>query len=204
MIAHDAFESGLLHTTHLLPLVDGLCRSRHWRPRDIGEIYVSVGPGGFTGTRIGVTFAKTLAFAVGARVVGVSTARVVVQTAPAEALHALVVVDARRRKAWVEQFVRTTGVWQSAAPPRVTTLEQALATAPRPVWLVGEGVAYHTGAIDLSSMNVRLCSDTQPSARVVAALGWQMARRGDYVDPFSLAPIYVRGPEAQDKRLGLE
>ena len=63
VVAADAFTSGLKHTADLLPMIERLCRSRDASPGDIEHIYVSVGPGGFTGTRIGVTFAKTFAFA---------------------------------------------------------------------------------------------------------------------------------------------
>lgn len=203
VVVQDAFEAGLGHTAYLLPLVDRLCRSRDWRPSDIEEIYVSVGPGGFTGTRIGVTFAKTLAAAVGARVVAVPTPRVLVENAPAEASHALVVVDARRGKAWIEPFIRVAGLWRSAGSPQVTTLTEALAAAPRPVWLVGEGVAYHAGEIDSADSAIKICPDTRPRATVVASLGWEMARQGSFVDPFLLVPVYVRRPEAEEKRLGL-
>lgn len=204
VVAQDAFEAGLGHTAHLLPLVDRLCRSLDWRPGDIEEIYVSIGPGGFTGTRIGVTFAKTFAFATAARLVAVPTPRVLVENAPAEASHALVVVDARRGKAWVEPFIRVAGLWQSAGSPQVTTLTEALTAAPRPVWLVGEGVSYHAAEIDPADTEARICPDTQPRAAVVASVGWEMARQGGFVDPFSLVPVYVRRPEAEEKRLGLE
>ena len=205
VLAEDAFEAGFKHTAHLIPLIDRLYRAAGWAPREVSEVYVSVGPGGFTGTRIGVTFAKSLAWATGAKVVAVPTPAVVVENAPGEARHALVVVDARRGKVWVEPFARDAdGAWQSAGEPRLTTLADALAAAPRPVWLVGEGVAYHAAAIDPHDRAVNVCPDVQPRAAVVARIGWALARAGWFADPFALAPTYVRRPEAEEKRMGVE
>ncbi len=202
IVAVDAFEAGLKHTAHLLPLIDRLCRSLDWSAASIGEIYVSVGPGGFTGTRIGVTFAKAIAFAGGLRVVAVPTPRVIVENAPAEAVDALVVVDARRGKVWVETFARVDAAWQATAPGRLTTLPEAICGSPRPIWLMGEGVAYHTAEMASDDAGILISSATQPRAEVVARLGWDMARRGKFTDSFALAPAYVRRPEAEEKRLG--
>lgn len=204
VVAQGTFAAGVRHAAGLLPLIDGLCRGRGWSPRKIDEIYVSIGPGGFTGTRIGVTFAKTFAFATGARIVPVPTSRVLVENAPAEARHALIVVDARRGKVWTERFTRTDGPWQTAGEGQLTTLAEALARAPRPVWLVGEGTAYHADAIDPRDALIHVCSDAQPKASVVATLGWAMARGEQFADPFALVPTYVRRPEAEEKRLGIE
>jgi len=44
-------------------MIERLCRDQGWTPKDLEELYVSAGPGSFTGLRIGITLAKTLAFA---------------------------------------------------------------------------------------------------------------------------------------------
>jgi tRNA threonylcarbamoyladenosine biosynthesis protein TsaB len=204
ILAEDAFQADLKHTAHLLPLIDALCRSKGVAPADIQETYVSTGPGGFTGTRIGVTFAKSMALARAVRLVSVPTARVLVENAPREADRALVVIDARRGRAWVQSFQRRAADWQSEDPSLVTTLHEALAAAGRPIWLVGEGVSYHAQAIDPRDAHLHVVADAQPRASVVAALGWKMARGGCFADPFELVPTYVRLPEAEEKRLGLE
>jgi tRNA threonylcarbamoyladenosine biosynthesis protein TsaB len=202
VVASGAFEAGLKHTAELVPLIDRLCRSLGWEPLSLEEVYVSAGPGGFTGTRIGVTFAKTFAWAAGRRVVAVPTARVIVEGAPPEAGSALVVVDARRGKAWVQAFERKDGVWHEAGEPLLGSLSEFLRRAARPVWLLGEGVAYHAGDIDAGDAQIHRCADDPPRAAVVAAIGWEMARRGAFADTFGLSPLYVRRPEAEEKRLG--
>ena len=82
-LLQDAFPHGLQHAARIILAVDELCRQLHWTPRDIREIYVSAGPGSFTGLRIGITLAKTLAWATGAALVAVPSVRVLADNAPA-------------------------------------------------------------------------------------------------------------------------
>ena len=198
--------AGSPHTVALLPLVDGLVRDQGWTPRDLEHVYVSVGPGGFTGTRVGVTFAKSFAFATGAKVVAVPTPRVIVENLPIEARVAAVVVDARRGKIWGQRFDRRdgeTGLWSPIESGGLTTMADLAASLPRPAWLIGEGITYHRDAIDPSDEHLQVFDDPTPQPRVVASLGSAMASRGEFADPFALVPAYVRRPEAEEKRLGL-
>lgn len=201
ILASDAFSPGLKHAADLLPMIDRLCRSQRWSPRDIQHVYVSTGPGGFTGSRLGITFAKTIAFTFGSRVVAVPTPRVIVENTPVEAQDALVVIDARRGHTWTAHFTRDNGVWMSAGAPRLDLLATILGSAPRPLWIVGEGIAYHRAAIESADPQVQVVADSQPHVVHVAQLGWTQALERRFVDPFDLAPLYVRRPEAEEKRL---
>jgi tRNA threonylcarbamoyladenosine biosynthesis protein TsaB len=58
-----SFSAPLRHAIEFLPTVEALCRTYDARPEDIGRVYVSIGPGSFTGLRIGVTAARMIAFA---------------------------------------------------------------------------------------------------------------------------------------------
>src|SRR5947207_11519989 len=92
------FEHGLQNAAKILPIIDELCREQNWTPRNIDEIYVSIGPGSFTGLRIGVTIAKTLSFATGAKVIAVPSLLVLAHNAPAAAEHIVVALDAKREQ----------------------------------------------------------------------------------------------------------
>ncbi len=66
------FRRNLRHVAELLPAMDRATRQLGWRAEDLDEVYVSAGPGSFTGLRIGITVAKTLAMACSVRLVAVS------------------------------------------------------------------------------------------------------------------------------------
>jgi tRNA threonylcarbamoyladenosine biosynthesis protein TsaB len=63
LIVQREFTAQLKHAAQLMPTIDHLCGSQNWEPPDIQHLYVSTGPGSFTGLRIAVTLAKSLAFA---------------------------------------------------------------------------------------------------------------------------------------------
>jgi tRNA threonylcarbamoyladenosine biosynthesis protein TsaB len=96
LIAAQQFEHGLQNAARMLPLLDAMLREQHLRPPDIHAVCVSQGPGSFTGLRVGITLAKTLCFATGAKLVAVPSLEVIAHNAPAPALRIMPVLDARR------------------------------------------------------------------------------------------------------------
>jgi tRNA threonylcarbamoyladenosine biosynthesis protein TsaB len=68
----------------LSPAIGELLRSAAWRPADVGLVAVAIGPGSFTGLRVGVTTAKTFAYAVGCALVGVPTLEAIAAQATAD------------------------------------------------------------------------------------------------------------------------
>lgn len=217
VLAEDTFSHGLQHAATLLPKIDQLCRQFGWTPQSIEHIYVSIGPGSFTGLRVGVTLAKTLALATGAKIVAVPTLAVLRENAPADATNVILVLDAKRGQIFTARYTQTPSTppgmatsvamnrtrWYEAESAHLDTLTNMLARSGRPVHLIGEGIPYHRDAIPADDAGVIVTSDAhwQARARVVAALGEQMAARGEFVDAFSLVPLYVRLPEPEEKRL---
>lgn len=201
VLAEDAFPHGLQHAAEIIPRIDRLCRERGRTPADLREIYVSAGPGSFTGLRIGVTLAKTLAFATGARIVAVPTASVLVQNAPPEAMHVIIVLDAKRDQIFTARFARRGDAWAPVEPAHLDDLPSMLSRAPRPVHLLGEGIPYHEKFLpqDHPGVIVTPAELWRARAAAVAEAGIRLAREGRFVDPDRFAPIYIRKPEAEEK-----
>ena len=194
------FPHGLKHAAEIIPMIDRLCRERGWKPRDIEQIYVSAGPGSFTGLRIGITLAKTLAFGTGAMVVAVPSVSVLAENAPAEAQHAIIVLDAKREQIFTARFERIEGRWQERDAAAVDSLAAVLKRSPRPIHLIGEGIPYHQQFIPSDAGIVVTPPELwRARAMVVGELGRAMALQRRFVDPFELTPIYIRPPEAQEK-----
>jgi tRNA threonylcarbamoyladenosine biosynthesis protein TsaB len=93
----------------LAPALDDVLRQAGWKPRDVQLVAVTVGPGSFTGLRIGVTTAKTLAYAVGADIIGVNTLEVIACQTPIDVSRVAVAIDAQRRQVYAAEFTRTEG-----------------------------------------------------------------------------------------------
>lgn len=202
VVAEEVFSQGLQHAAGLLPIIDSLMRGRGRTPGDLEQVYVSAGPGSFTGLRIGITVAKAIALASRrVKLVAVPTVRVLAENAPAEARQLVIVLDAKRGQIFTARFERDgDGDWLEREPAHLDSLAEVLARSPRPVHLLGEGIPYHRAHIP-SSGDVIVPGEEawRPRAAVVAQLGMAMAAAGQFTEPDRLTPIYVRKPEAEEK-----
>lgn len=195
------FEHGLQHAAQIIPIIDELCRSRGWSPHDVEHVYVSAGPGSFTGLRIGITLAKSMALATGVKLVAVPTARVLVENAPGKAKHVVLVLDAKRDQIFTARFEREGARWLEREPTHLDSLAAMIDRSPRPVHLLGEGLPYHEKFVPREDASVILTPAElwRPRASVVARIGAAMAREGRFADPDRLSPVYIRKPEAEEK-----
>jgi tRNA threonylcarbamoyladenosine biosynthesis protein TsaB len=192
--------------SELIAAVDGLFGELGRRPGEVDVIAVSVGPGSFTGLRIGVTFAKTFALATGAKVVAVPSMDVLAANAPATAAgNVAVVLDAKRGEVFSGLFQRRDGTRHKARPDRIGTPAELLAEAGRPLFLLGEGLRIHGAA--LTGPGIEQAGEELWNAEpeVVAQLGGALAAAGEFADADRLSPVYLRRPEAEEvwaKRYG--
>ena len=202
VVAEDIFAHGLRHAAEMVPRIDALVRAKGWTPRALRELYVSVGPGSFTGLRIGVTLAKTFAFATGAAIAAVPSVEVLARNAPPDANDVIIVLDAKRDQIFTARLKRGgASEWLIEEPARLDSLANMLARAPRPVHLIGEGIPYHQKFLPAEDAGVIVTppESWQARAAVVAELGYRMLRAGHGTDPKTLTPIYIRRPEAEEK-----
>jgi tRNA threonylcarbamoyladenosine biosynthesis protein TsaB len=94
------------HGRDLIPRLGALLTEAGLGAGDLDVVAVGLGPGSYTGLRVGVTAAKTLAYATGATLLGLDSLEVVGRNAPAQAMRVSVVADAQRNEVYVADFVR--------------------------------------------------------------------------------------------------
>jgi tRNA threonylcarbamoyladenosine biosynthesis protein TsaB len=162
-------------------------------------VAVTTGPGSFTGLRLGVTTAKTLAYAAGCEVLGVNTLETIASQAPLECSPLEVVLDAQRRQLFAGTLARGPGgelAWQTAT--RIIDADEWLAHRPADQWLSGPA---------LEKLAPRLGPGTrlvdrrlwQPTAAAVGRLAWGHYRAGQRDHVFQLVPQYFRRSAAEEK-----
>ncbi len=187
---------GQAPSTHLLPELElTLTQVQHARrPPAWSAIAVSVGPGAFTGLRVGCSVAQGLALASGCRVVAVPTLLAQALACWPEARHPVAVVaDARMNERYVA-WATPGPVWRlgpvrllPAADVGVWVRDSAPADVP---WLAaGDGWGNWLPANCIQAAPEPTVVD---QARAVWELGWQGVHEGRTMDPAELAPLYVR------------
>jgi tRNA threonylcarbamoyladenosine biosynthesis protein TsaB len=199
------------HAVEFFPAIDRLCRKHAVEPRQIGHVYVSAGPGSFTGLRVGITAARTIGAATQARIVAVPTLEVIAQNAaeinPPPQLLA-VMLDAKRGHVYASAFRRElTGATPPSGPllyvpitePAEVEPEEFLRSQEPACGVMGEGVLYHRAAVERAGRSVLPEPTYRPRAEVVYRLGRAAATAGAFVDRRDLIPVYIRPPEAEEK-----
>jgi tRNA threonylcarbamoyladenosine biosynthesis protein TsaB len=172
------------------------------RPRDLDVIAVGLGPGSYTGLRIGLAAAKTLAYATGASILGLDSLEGLAWNAPPEYPRISVVVDAQRGDVYTADFSRTASGLPlvRTSPTRVEPLASWLDRIEPGTWIVGPGLAYPRIASALPNFAVAAEAElNRPDpARLIelADLLWNGGRRDDL---WALEPRYLRRSAAEEQ-----
>jgi tRNA threonylcarbamoyladenosine biosynthesis protein TsaB len=216
VLLERSFEKGMRHGRDLLPALRETALAAGWKPSEIHLVAVSIGPGSYTGLRIGVACAKTIAYATGAETIAVPTLDVLAENAPPDFETVCPVLDAKRGQVYAAVYRRLsplpfgegTGGEGAATSLSRRTDDLLIAPAdlvhrlskdlPRPAFLLGDGLATYRKkftADGLAHAEERLWI---ARASVVARLGFAAFKSGRR-DPWqTLTPRYLRRPEAEE------
>jgi tRNA threonylcarbamoyladenosine biosynthesis protein TsaB len=200
LLAERYTDAGRSTAEALLPALDALLADARLALAQVEAFAVSIGPGSFTGLRIGVATVKGLAFDTGRPALAVSTLAALARHAPGPAPVAAV-LDARRGEVYAAGFTRDQPAgW---LPEGVIAIEALAAVLPGGCQVVGEGASLCAEALRGADVAVLPPPYPDTTARHVAALGAQAWVRGTALDAGDLVPRYWRRAEAEVKRTGL-
>jgi tRNA threonylcarbamoyladenosine biosynthesis protein TsaB len=184
----------------LAPTLHRLLAAVGWHPMEVQGVAVVAGPGSFTGLRVGVTAAKTFAYAVGAEVIALDTLEVIAVAAPSAIGRLSVAVDAQRGQVVARDFVRASDGWMHPTGP-AGLLDVA-------AWWAGLSPGSLVAGPVLRQLNERLpghlvALDPQywlPRAAAAGRLAARLFAAGQRDDLWSLVPRYSRPSAAEEKR----
>ena len=190
----ERFETG--HAERLVPMIDEVMARAGMAMEDLDRLAVTVGPGTFTGTRIGIAAARALALATGVAVVGTSSLAVMAHAAarelgarPADEVMA-VAVDARRGEVYVQLFA-AGGIVPKSQPLLLAIEDAARLDRDGPLLVVGSGALAIADAGEGRRITAKLpglLPDAASLAQIAAHLTPAEA---------PLAPLYLRAPDAK-------
>lgn len=200
VLAEYTLNIEVTHSERLMATVDRVLSDTGITVRSIDGIAVSVGPGSFTGLRIGISTVKGLAFTTGLPVSAVPTLRALAWNLPRAGQPICPLLDARKNEVYAAIFRYQDGALQQVMAESVVPLSELALHIAEPTIFTGEGAVLFRQEIQ------RCCGDRAlfaplsaivPSAASVAEIGLLMLRSGDRTEPDALAPTYLRRPEAE-------
>ena len=192
---------GRRHAEALAPQIDFVRRQAGIEMSEVGAVAVDVGPGLFTGLRVGIATAVALAQGLGVPMIPVPSLDLM--AFPARWTTRLIVpaLDARRGELFTALFRRVPGGIQRVRDANVCTPDELLAeleALDEPMLLLGDGVLRHADGFP-SRRGIEMAEQglANPSARALVQLAHARAMREEFVQPWELEPIYLRQPDAQ-------
>lgn len=207
LVAERLVNNQRTHSVNLLPMIKGVMEDAQVDRRSLAGIAVSTGPGSFTGLRIGMATAKTLAQAWGLPVVGVGTLEALAYALWGREGLICPVLHAKKDEVYAalyrmekEELCCVEGPL-ALSPPE---LVQKLLRVEVPVTLVGDGALMHRELFRGCLGNrVAFAPDSLmwPRGAHVAELGYYRLMQDKGCDPLELLPNYVRPSEAEVKWL---
>lgn len=203
LIASATLHDTNKHSETLLPMVEGVLASTGLTVGDIDLFAAAVGPGSFTGVRIGISMIKGLAFGSSKPCIGVSTLEALAYNL--KELDGLIcpVMDARREQVYNALFRFEKGKCVRLCEDRlipVADLVTELAEADTPVYLVGDGYDL-IPADSLPRLRPTPVLLRDPSGYSVAMAALEAAQTGQTSGDRELLPVYLRATQAERERL---
>jgi tRNA threonylcarbamoyladenosine biosynthesis protein TsaB len=184
-----------VHATELPGAVTKVLASAGCTLDQVEAFAVDIGPGAFTGLRIGVAFVKALVFRDRKPVIGVSLLDVLAAALPYAAHPVCPVLDAKQKKVYAACYDTRDGTPRKRSDYQLLSVEEWLATLPNePVILLGSGAALYREAITkaLGPRALFASPDTWlPHAATLGRLGLERIRAGSHDDPSTLVPMYL-------------
>lgn len=170
----------------LAPNIAKMLEEENLAPKDVSGVMVSVGPGSYTGLRVGIASAKAFAFATGCPLIAVPTFAAIAREVPEPDREAWVIADALQGLVYIQRYRNGEALDEL----RIATANEALAQVPPEVWLAGPGLSTYklndAGLVAEPSLASLLRAGTGTSPLTSAEL-------------FALEPLYLRGSSAEEK-----
>jgi len=200
LVFEEYLDNKLTHSQVLMPMVERGLTAAGMRAEDVDCFSCAVGPGSFTGVRIGVATVKALAYGLSKPVLGVNTLDALAYNVIAHRGHILAAMDARCAQVYAAEYVSDGQRLERAGEYRAAPVEACLASLPEgDVLIVGDGARSYREMWE-TDVRVRLAPAhlMRQRASSVGACALAMLDAGVRPqDPFSLEPVYLRLPQAE-------
>ena len=197
VVASAMVSRGANYNEFLLPAIRFCLDEAGLGYRNIGAVAVGLGPGLFTGMRVGVATGKALAQTLSVPIVGMASLDLVAYEVRHSAKTICAILDARRNQVFYAFYRSSPGGVQRMTGYRVDkpgTLAIGLASRPEEVLLVGNGAHLYRDVFgDLRAVvEIGSMGDSFPDARSLVELSLPRLFRQDFDSPYDLVPLYLR------------
>jgi tRNA threonylcarbamoyladenosine biosynthesis protein TsaB len=192
---------GKQHAEVLTPAIEFTCRQARIELSEISVVAVDLGPGLFTGLRVGVASAKAMAHALNVPMIGVSSLDLLAFPVRFTSRLIVATIDARRGELFYAFYRQVPGGVQRISPHQVGSpddLASEILASGEECLLVGDGAQRYREVFEgLKKIEIVEEGFAHPSASSLVMLAHAQALREQWVKPWDLQPLYLRKPDAE-------
>ena len=201
VLAQAHSSRGRRHAENLTPAIDFVRRQARIELHEISCVAVDIGPGLFTGLRVGIAAAKSIAHALKVPMIGVPSLDLLAFPVRYSMRTIVTAIDARRGELFYAFYRQVPGGVQRLSDLQLGTpddLASELIASRDEVLLVGDGARRYAEMFDgLTKVELADQSVAGPSAVSLVQLAHAQALREQWVKPWELHPLYLRKPDAE-------
>jgi tRNA threonylcarbamoyladenosine biosynthesis protein TsaB len=193
----------LQHSVLLMPLVEELLEKLQMKPKDLTAITVSVGPGSFTGLRIGLAAAKGMALALDIPIYSADAMSILAYGAFGYQGIIIPMVDALRNGYYTGMYTFKGGKLVTLMEPTILTLDELLERVkdePREILIMGDILSKNTSTETLKTKSHIILAPQNlniPKAASIPYLLEDKIMNGECEDIYTLVPLYMRKSQAE-------
>ena len=193
LLAEQIWHSKNYHTVELVPAIKEMLIKTQTKASSLTGIGVALGPGSFTGLRIGLSAAKGIALGQNLPVAGIPSLEILAAAQPSLRRPMLAFLEVGRGRYAYVRYQYKQGAWQAVDDITVNDLRAMAATIKSPTYVVGDMDAEERQILGRKWKSAKLAAPSLCLRRpaVLAELAWAKIQAGKADDAASLAPIYV-------------
>jgi len=193
ILSEVMWQTSDYHTVELAPSVSDMLARSNVKVPDLTALAVAIGPGSFTGLRIGLALAKGLALANRLPLVGIPSLDILAAAQPIRQTLMVAILRAGRGRLAVGWYQATNSTWRPRGAPAALTVQELSERIQEPTLVCGELTEEEQRLLARKRKNVILAPAAQSVRRPawLAELGWKRWLTGRVDDPNTLSPIYL-------------
>jgi tRNA threonylcarbamoyladenosine biosynthesis protein TsaB len=202
LIAESRINVKVTHSERIIGAIDHILMQSGMKIDDIDVFAIAIGPGSFTGLRVGLSTVKGLVYATGKKLVSVPTLEAFAWNIPFSKYQVCPLLDARKKEVYAAIFKWIDNGFARVVKEQTIKMDSLLSGINEPTIFLGEGAVLYKDAIWTKLGDMAIFAHSQrmvPSPSNVAYTGMIKAKKGEFEDPIRLVPLYIKKSEAEIK-----
>lgn len=202
LVAESRMNVKTTHSERIMGEINHLLKCSGLKIEDIDIFGISIGPGSFTGLRVGLSAVKGLSYATGKKIVSIPTLEAFAWNAPFSKYQVCPLLDARKKEVYAGIFKWNNNRLIKVMEEQSMKIEDLCPSIKEPTIFLGEGAIIYKDTIRAWLNDLALFGHPHimvPLPSNVAHLGIIKAKKEEFEDPLKLTPMYLRRSEAEVK-----